>query len=114
MQGSEHIGGVPAKPGQFEYQHIRNFVFSFLDINQHPLELRAALNVLAGKTFIGVFSGDEHIFVLCVFAQLVPLGIQAISIHLHSGGHTGIQITFSLFSHTRAHLLSLGYNQVLS
>src|SRR5699024_12551130 len=56
------------------------------------------LNVLAGKTFIGVFSANEHILVLCVFAQLVPLGIQAIAIHLHSGGHTGIQITFSLFS----------------
>ena len=116
LQGIQHISGIPAEPGQLEYQHIFHAVFAVLNVLQHPLKFMSALNILAGKAFVRIFTGHYHIFVFSVFPQLVSLSIQTISVHLHGCRYPCVEITFCFsFLHAgRPFLPALNIHPLLS
>ena len=93
LQGVQNIGGIASKTGELEYQNIRNAVFTVLHISQHLLKFVPSLNVLTGKSFVRIFSGNDHILVVGIFAQLFTLGIQTVTVHLHGRGYARINVT---------------------
>jgi len=90
LQRVQNIGCISAKSGELKDKHIGNAVFAVLDVVQHPLKLLPPLDVLAGKSFVRILPGNDHILVCRILPQLVPLGIQAVSVYLHGGGHSRI------------------------
>ena len=109
LQGIQNVSGIPAKPGQLEHQHIFHTVFAVLNVLQHPLKFVPALNILAGKAFIRIFTSHYHIFVFSVFPQFVSLSIQTVSVHLHGSRYPCVEIAFcfSFFHAGRPFLPSL-------
>ena len=63
LQRVQNIRRISAKSGQLKDQHIRNIIFAVLDIVQHPLEVLPPLDVLAGKSLVRIFPGNDHILV---------------------------------------------------
>ena len=104
LQRVQNIRRISAKSGQLKDQHIRNIIFAVLDIVQHPLEVLPPLDVLAGKSLVRILPGNDHILVCRILPQLVTLGIQAVSVNLHRGGHSCIKIAFKLFLFQNLHL----------
>ena len=90
LQRVQNIGCISAKSGELKDKHIGNAVFAVLDIVQHPLELLPPLDVLAGKSLVRILPDNDHIFVCRILPQLVTLGIQAVPVYLHGGGHSRI------------------------
>ena len=90
LQRVQNIRRISAKSGQLKDQHIRNIIFAVLDVIQHPLKLLPPLDVLAGKSFVRILPGNDHILVCRILPQLVTLGIQAVPVNLHGGGHSRI------------------------
>ena len=104
LQRIQNVRCISAKSGQLKDQHIRNIIFAVLDVIQHPLKLLPPLNVLSGKALVRILPGNDHILVCRILPQLVTLGIQAVSVNLHRGGHSCIKIAFKLFLFQNLHL----------
>ena len=104
LQRVQNIRRISAKSGQLKDQHIRNIIFAVLDVIQHPLKLLPPLNVLSGKALVRILPGNDHILVCRILPQLVTLGIQAVPVNLHRGGHSCINIAFKLFLFQNLHL----------
>ena len=90
LQRVQNVRCISAKSGQLKDQHIRNIIFAVLDVIQHPLKLLPPLNVLSRKALVRMLPGNDHILVCRILPQLVTLGIQAVPVNLHGGGHSRI------------------------
>ena len=55
-----------------------------------------SLDVLTGKALVRILHGNDHILGCRILPQLVTLGIQAVPVYLHGGGHSCIKIAFTL------------------
>ena len=104
LQRVQNVRCISAKSGQLKDQHIRNIIFAVLDVIQHPLKLLPPLDVLSRKALVRILPGNDHILVCRILPQLVTLGIQAVSVNLHRGGHSCIKIAFKLFLFQNLHL----------
>ena len=109
LQRIQYIGSISSESRQFEHQHIFHAIFAVLNVLQHPLKFVSALNILAGKAFIRIFTSHYHIFVFSVFPQFVSLSIQTVSVHLHGSRYPCVEIAFcfSFFHAGRPFLPSL-------
>ena len=96
LQAVQDVSGVAAKAGELEHQHILHVVLPGGNVLQHPAEFRPALDVFPGFSLVGVLPGDLHVLELRIAAQLLPLGVQAVPVHLNGRRNTGIEITFGL------------------
>ena len=85
LEGGEYICGVSAKTRQFENKNKRNMIFTRFDILKHLKKFRAIVNILTRFSFVAVFSGNGHILKISIFAELVFLCIQTITVNLNGG-----------------------------
>ena len=93
LQVVQHISGIPAKPGQFEHQHIINMILiAVLYPLHHGLKLRPAGGILAGFSLVRKGGNHLHTAVSCLLCQSVLLCIQTVSVHLHLCGYPSIKI----------------------
>ena len=104
LQRVQNIRCISAKSGKLKDQHIGNAVFAVLNVIQHPLKILPSLDVLSGKALVRILPRNNHIFVCRILPQFVTLGIQAVPVNLHRGGHSCIKIAFSLFLFQNRHL----------
>ena len=105
LQGGQHIRRISAEAGQLEHQHIGYAVLAGLDVLHHLIELDSALYGLTGFSGVLVFAHDFIIVEVSKGFHSGLLGIQRISVNLHSGGHPRVDINFYLFFF-HGHILS--------
>ena len=89
----QHIGGVPAEPGQFENQDIAHAVrVAGLDAPEHFRKLGPSCRVLAGLALVGKLGGYGHAPVVRLPAQPFPLGVKGVLFHLHLGRYSSVDV----------------------
>ena len=97
LQGGQHIRRISAEAGQLEHQHIGHAVLARLDVLHHLIELNSALYGLAGFSGVLIFAHNFIIVEVGKGFHSGLLGIQRISINLHSGGYPRVDIDFYPF-----------------
>ena len=94
LQGGENIGGVSAKPREFEHQHKRYAIFPGFDVLHHLAELNTALNRLAGFACIFIFTNNLVVIELGKGFHPGFLGLQGVAVNLHRCGYSGVSVYF--------------------
>ena len=97
LQGRQHIGGIAAKTGELEHQHIGNAILAGFDVLHHPAERSTTFNGFARFSSILIFANDLVIIEVSVGFHASLLCIQRVSINLHGRGNTGVNVNLCLF-----------------
>ena len=97
LQGGQHICRISAEAGQLEHQHEGYTIFPGFYILHHAVELASALNRFTRLTGVLIFTDYLIIIVLGKGFHSGLLGIQRVSVNLHGGGYSRIDIYFCLF-----------------
>ena len=86
------VSGITGETGEFENKNITDIIFLILDIFHHAVEVISSGCHLAGLSFVAIFTDYLNTFLLGIGTNIIKLGGQRITVHLHFRRYTGIGI----------------------